>query len=107
MKKNVDFSIFLKSGEAYGVASGVLEVSEGLSEGDAVSILLGHGDKFASRFDGFDGELRVEKIVSVADFGVGDVVMFEDVVINCRDDAERFARYLESEFDLFVVRNEY
>jgi hypothetical protein len=105
MKKNVDFSIFVGPQGSYGVVTGMLDVPVGLKEGDIFLIPSGvYGNAFPA-FEGFDGRLKVEKLVSGAGLGIEDAIMLEDVVLCSREDAERLAHYLESELDLFVMHN--
>jgi hypothetical protein len=105
MRRNVDFSIFIGPEGSYGVITGVLEVPGAVTEGGTVSISSGSGGNILPPLDGFDGQLKVEKIVFGTDLGIEDTMVFEDLVLGSEKDAEILVGYLESEFDLFFIRN--
>lgn len=94
----IDFSIF--SPDAFGNATGDLDVVHSPAQGDEVE-LLGSIPKLA--IPGFSGRLRVTSIVNYEHLGPGMVgYMLEDVELPSRDDALRLAKFLREELDLFV-----
>ena len=90
MKYTIDFSIFSSPTEAYGNATGEIELRLPPRIGQTVDLVCGVQLKITSFAENVDGWTGV---------GIG----LEDMVFNSREEARDFALRLESELNFFVV----
>lgn len=90
MKYSIDLSIFSSPTEAFGNATGEIELSSPPVLGQLVDLVDGRRVKITSLASDFEG------------WG-GSEVGLDDIVLESKEAAREFARRLESELDFFVV----
>jgi len=101
MQFNIDISVFMRSGGAFGHISGMLELDMVPSVGDTLSFVDAKPGATA-RPHAFVGLLRVEDRVLSAGSRAPVSLMLEDLYFDSAEDAQEAGRYLESGFE-FVL----